>query len=324
MSIRVGFIGCGAIAREHAQALATIEGVEPYAYADIHESNARTMRNDFGGVIATADANAVIDNELVDVVYICTWHDSHAVLVEMAAEARKAVVLEKPVAINRNDCVRIADAVERSGIVLMTAFKLRFYPSVIRARDFISRPHMSIAQISDTRWPDEFWAQHPETGGGNILSQGPHAMDLLHHLHRSEPETIYAEGGTFTHEGDAIDNAVVTIRFANGSIASAALGDSGTAPVVSKFSFQMFDGVRSAHIYDRLKRCTMSDGETTNTVHDDVESGMLEENRAFVRALRGDAPPPTTHIDGLRATAMILAAYDAARYREPQHVERFA
>lgn len=318
MSTRIGFIGCGAIAHEHAGALVELDGAELVGYCDVELESAQRMLDAFGGAVATTDPMSIIGDDLIDVVYICTWHDSHAPLVELAAQAGKAVVLEKPMAIVESDCMRICDAVERSGILLMMALKLRFYPMVERARQFIERPIISIAQVMDSHWPDEYWAARPIVGGGNVLSQGPHAMDLLYHLNRSEPISVFAEGGTFTHDGDLIDNVVATIRFANGAIASLAQGDSGTTPFVSKFSFQLADGVRSVHLHDRLRSGTFFDGTTTESFHDEAELGMIEENRAFLRALRGEAPPPTTHLDGLRATRMVLAAVEAIRTGEPQ------
>lgn len=321
MSIRIGIIGCGAIAREHARALSSIDGVELYGYADISRAAAEAMRDDFGGVVATDKPATLIGDDRVDAVYICTWHDSHAPLVERAAEAGKDVVLEKPIAINAIDALRICDAVERNRILLMTAFKLRFYPSVAIARSFVQAPIVSIAQVMDARWPDDYWAQRPITGGGNVLSQGPHAMDLLYYFNQSEPVQIYAEGGAFTHESELVDNVVATIRFSNGRIASLAQGDSGLTPYVSKFSFQFADGVRTAHLHDRLKSVTLFDGSDIITHRDEEELGMLEENRAFVRALRREIAPPTTHLDGLRATSMVLAALRAVRTGEPQNIE---
>jgi predicted dehydrogenase len=318
MSTRIGFVGCGAIAHEHARALQRLEGAGLVAYADVSLESAQRMLDTYGGMLATSDPMEVIADDRVDVVYICTWHDSHAPLVELAAAAGKAVVLEKPMAINEVDCLRICDAVERSGTLLMMALKLRFYPMVERARDFIERPIISIAQVMDNHWPDDYWAARPIIGGGNVLSQGPHAMDLLYYLNRCEPVSVYAEGGTFTHAGDLVDNVVATIRFANGAIASLAQGDSGTTPLVSKFSFQVADGTRSVHLHDRLRSGAFFDGVSTETVQDEEELGMLEENRAFLAALSGDIPPPTTHLDGLRATRMVLAAVEAVRTKEVQ------
>lgn len=318
MSIRIGFIGCGSIAREHARALEMIDGAELFGYCDIALPSARSMLDTFGGDMVTSDPDELIRDERVDVVYICTWHDSHAPLVELAAGARKPVVLEKPLAITERDSVRICDAVERSGISLMMALKLRFYPMVERARRFVENPIIGIGQLMDRRWPDDYWAARPVVGGGNVLSQGPHAMDLLYYLHRSEPVSVYAEGGTYTHGNDLVDNAAVTIRFANGSIASLAIADSGETPFVSKFSFQLADGVRTVHLHDRLTSGTFFDGNTIETIRDDEELGMLEENRAFMRSLRGEISPPTTHLDGLRATRMTLAAVEAIRTGEVQ------
>src|SRR5437588_150285 len=82
-----------------------------------------------------------------------------------------------------------------------------------------------IVLVMDTHWPDDFWGQDAVKGGGNVLSQGCHAMDLLCYLNRSEPVTIYAEGGTYTHhDTSVIDNMVTTIRFTNGHLASVVQG----------------------------------------------------------------------------------------------------
>jgi predicted dehydrogenase len=184
--------------------------------------------------------------------------------------------------------------------------------------EFIPDPIISIGQVMDVRWPDDFWGQHPTMGGGNVLSQGCHAVDLLCHLNRSQPVSIFAEGGAFTHPGSpVIDNMVSTIRFANGRIASLAQGDSGATPYVSKWSFQLADGLKSVHLHDRLKAATFFDGDRTWTERDNEELGMLEENRAFIEALRTGSQPPTTWRDGLRATSVLLGAFEAIRSGVP-------
>jgi myo-inositol 2-dehydrogenase / D-chiro-inositol 1-dehydrogenase len=153
------------------------------------------------------------------------------------------------------------------------------------------------------------------------LSQGCHTMDLVYFLNESEPVRIYAEGGNFTHAGlNIIDNIGVTITFANGSIATVVQGDSGQTPFVSKFSFQIMDGMRTAHLHNRLKTATMHDGATVTTHEDPDEYGFLEENRDFVRALQRNEDPPITHKDGLRATLLILRAFESLKTRSPQTI----
>jgi predicted dehydrogenase len=144
-------------------------------------------------------------------------------------------------------------------------------------------------------------------------------MDLVCHLNASAPVRIYAEGGNFSHPSiTIIDNIVATIQFANGSIASVAQGDSGQTPFVSKFSFQLTDGRKSAHLRNRLKTVTLFDGEKTTEQEDPEEYGFMEENRDFVRALQENTSPPTSHRDGLRATLLVLKAVESLKSGLPQ------
>lgn len=176
--------------------------------------------------------------------------------------------------------------------------------------------------MMDARWPDDIWANDPVKGGGNVLSQGCHTMDLIYLFNHCEPVRVYAEGGNMHHPRlNIVDNIVATVLFENGSIASATQGDSGHTPYVSKFSFQMMDGLRSVHLHDRMKTGVFFDGEKTEVHRDTEEFGFLEENRDFIRALQTGAPLGADHRDGLRATVLILKAFDAIKTGQAQEVK---
>ena len=321
MKIQAGIIGCGMIAEEHLRALERLEGLTVSAFCDVDRGRARGLLDRYGGAYATDDTERIFTDDAIDAVYICTHHDSHMPLAVRACAAGKHIMMEKPLALTIDHCLAIADAVERSGVTMMTAFKLRYYPMVSRARAFITSPLISIAQVMDRRWPDGFWAQDPVKGGGGVLSQGVHAMDMLCWLNRSEPLRIYAEGGAFTHEGGPVaDTAVATILFRNGRVASFAQSDAGETPCLSKFSFQMADGTRSVHLRDRLKTGVFFDGQATETISDEEELGMMEENREFIRALAEGIPPASTVHDGVRATRMVLKAFEAMKTGIPQEM----
>lgn len=318
-TLRVAILGCGSMGNIHAQCLSQIDGVRLRALCDADEARARALARSFPADVITTDPEHIFADDAIDAVYICTYHDTHSDLAIRAARAGKHVLMEKPLALTLDECYSVGNAVEKYGITLMTGFKMRYYPSVARAREFIPSPIMTIAQMMDARWPDDFWANDPVRGGGNVLSQGCHTMDLVCHLNVSNPVRIHAEGGNFTHPGlDIVDNLVATIKFANGSIASVAQGDSGQTPVVSKFSFQLTDGLRTVHLRDRLKTVTLFDGETSTEHVDREEVGFLEMNRDFIRALRERRPPPITHRDGLRATQLLLRAVESLRTGVPQ------
>jgi myo-inositol 2-dehydrogenase / D-chiro-inositol 1-dehydrogenase len=320
-NLRVAIIGCGAMGEIHAGCLSRIDRVTLRALCDSDLRRATSLAATYPSAYVTTDPEKILQDESVDAVYICTHHDTHSMLAIRAAEEKKHVMLEKPLALTLGECYDVGNAVEKHGIRLMTGFKMRYYPSVRRAREFIPSPLVTIAQMMDARWPDDFWANDPAKGGGNILSQGCHTMDLVCHLSGSRPERIYAEGGNLTHPGKGIiDNIVATIRFENGSVASVAQGDSGHTPFVSKFSFQITDGRKSVHLHDRLKTATLFDGEHTSDVTDPEEYGFQEENNDFVRSLLGGTPLPITHVDGLRATLLVLKAFEALKSGLPQDV----
>lgn len=319
--VSIGIIGCGSVGRDHAECLSGIDGAVLRAFCDMERARADDLCANFNGVYATENPARIFRDDGIDAVYICTYHDTHSTLAVQAADAGKHIMMEKPLALTLAECDAVVNAVAKSGVHVMTGFKMRYYPSVARVREFIPSPVVTVAQMMDSRWPDDFWANDPVKGGGNVLSQGCHTMDLVYYLNQSEPVRIYAEGGNFTHRGlPIVDNIVATITFANGHIASVAQGDSGETPYVSKLSFQVMDGTRTAHLHNRLKSATLYDGTNVVKHEDPEEVGFLEENRDFIRALQQNEPPPMTHKDGLRATLMLLKAFESLKTGTPQTI----
>lgn len=307
--IHVGLIGCGSIGADHAAWLSRREDVRIHAFCDSDESRARSFVERFQGEYATSDPQRVLRDESIEAVYICTRNDSHASLGIAAAAAGKHMMMEKPLALTERECSSLKEAVERAGVVFMSAFKLRFEPAVERARSHVPSPLVSIAQVTDSRWPDDFWGNDPVQGGGNVLSQGCHAVDLLFYLHGSEPASVIAYGGNMHHkEIEIVDTLTAAIRFANGSLASLVVTDCGRTPLVSKFSVQLLGGTRTAHLSDRLKKVTLDDGEHTTVHAEPEETGLAAENADFVDAIRQGRKPRVSLSDGLRATKVLLAA----------------
>lgn len=310
------------MASEHLRALQYIDGIRAVAYCDVDVSRADSFFVEYGGGYATNDPSRIFRDPDIDVVYICTYHDTHADLSIRACNAGKHVMLEKPMALTVEECELIGEAVEENGVILMSAFKLRYTPMVERAVAFLQNPLMIIAQVTDSRWPDKFWAQQPVIGGGNVMSQGVHAFDLVCHLMSSEPVSVFATGGAITHpDAETMDTIAATIRFANGHVASLAITDAGATPYVSKFSFQTMDGVKSVHLHDRLKSATFYDGDKSHTEHDDDELGVFAENHAFVHAVNSGKQPPTGWREGLRATRLAIACADSIRTGLPVRID---
>jgi predicted dehydrogenase len=319
--LRLALIGCGSLGRVHAGCVAQIEGAQFVAYADVSEAASKACLDEFGGEYATTDVERLWKDDSLDAVYICTRHDSHAPLSIAAARAGKHILVEKPLALNLVECEAVAAEVERSGVFLMPAFKMRYYPLLQKAHAFIPQPQVLVGQMMDVRWPDSSWAQDPVQGGANVHSQGCHTTDILRYLAGSEPKVLWAAGGTLSHPGHpCIDQCVASIQFENGHVASWIQGDAAEGPFTSKFFFELFGDGKSVQLYDRCKKAMFRDGDKTWIEERDDEEGFLLENREFIAALLEGREPELTAQDGIQATRIVLAADNAIRSGQVQRL----
>ena len=313
--IQLALIGCGGLGRVHVECVRRIAGAKFVAFCDVNESAAQKMLADFGGAYATSSAQRVFDDPNIDAVYICTRHDSHASLAIAAARAGKHILIEKPLALRVEDCESVANAVQQARVHLMPAFKMRYYPLVQMAREFIPNPQVIVGQMMDNRWADDAWAQDPIQGGANVHSQGCHTTDILRYFAASEPTELWATGGTMTHPGHpCIDQCVASIRFASGCVASWIQGDAACGTFTSKFFFEIFGrNGRVVQLHDRLKKATFFDGQKSWTEERPDEEGFYLENVEFISALRENRAPALNAQDGIQATRIVLAADAAIR-----------
>lgn len=318
--IKLALIGCGSIGKVHADCISRIPEARFVAYADVNAAAATACLRQYGGDYATTDVQRIFADGQIQAVYICTLHDSHAPFCVAAAHAGKHVLVEKPLALNVADGETVAAEARKAGILLMPAFKMRYYPLIQMARDFIPKPQVLVGQMMDHRWPDDAWAQDPVKGGGNVCSQGCHTADLLRHLAGSEPKRIWAAGGNLTHpEHPCVDQCVASIQFANGHVASWIQGDAAGGAFTGKFLVELFgNNGRSVQLYDRFKKACFADGAKSWTEERAEEEGFLFENREFIRALMEKRQPAVNAHDGLQATRMVFAAIQAIRTGQVQ------
>lgn len=317
----VGIIGCGALGRTHANCIQELEHMQTISYCDVHLPNAQNMLEQFGGKLATADAEELLRDSDLDVIYITTQHDTHAELCIRALQAGKHVLVEKPMAMTVQDCARIGATVKATGKKLFTAFKMRYYNMLWKAKELIPQPVMVVMQMMDNRWAEGIWPNDPVKGGGNVLSQGCHSTDVLRYMAGGNPVEVYAAGGNYYQQSGVIDNLTAVFRFDNGAAGTLIQGDCSCPPVTGKFFLQLFAEHKSITFTERLTKLTYAEDGKETVVYEGTESGFIEENRAFEKCLVEDTPPPIDHIDGLYATLMILQAIESLKSGKPEKME---
>ncbi|MHB0878263.1 MAG: Gfo/Idh/MocA family protein [Anaerolineae bacterium] len=318
--MRAGVIGCGGLGKVHTECLQQVEGMKMVAFCDVVGEKAEVLRGTAGGDYATTEPRRLFEDASLSAIYVCTQHDSHAQLCIEALEAGKAVMVEKPLALTVEDCVRIAQTVERTGGMLMTAFKMRYFDMILKAKELIPRPLVVTMQIMDNRWPNDMWANDPIKGGGNVLSQGCHGCDVLRFVAGAEPLQVYAAGGNYYQATGVVDNVCATFRLDNGAAASWVNGDPSCPPYPSKFYLQAFAEGKSVTLDKRLTHLVYQEAGKEPLELQGSETGFVEENRAFVQAIRSGSPAPIDHKDGLMATLMPLQAIASLRSGRPEPV----
>lgn len=309
MSFKAGLIGCGKLGRMHTEALQQLGSMRMAAFCDIVPQAAKQLADEFYGDYATTDVERLINDDDITAIYVCTQHDSHADLCQRALAAGKHVMVEKPLALTVEECLQVGQAVERSSGILMTAFKMRYYELVQKAKELIPVPIMATMQMMDDRWPDNLWANDIVRGGGNVLSQGCHSCDLLRYVAGANPVDVYAVGGNYYQKTGVVDNMCAVFRWQGGSVGQWLQGDCSSPPFVSKFYMQLFAEGKSLTLSDRLCTLTYKEEGRPVQVIKGNETGLVEENRAFIQAIEKGEAPPIDHIDGLYATLMVLQAF---------------
>jgi predicted dehydrogenase len=169
---------------------------------------------------ASTDAKAAIADENASIVAIATRHDTHAPYVLDAIAAGKHVFVEKPLCLTLDELDRIAAAMDNAGAPqLMVGFNRRFSPLTVRMRallDTLSEPGSFIMTINAGEIPASHWTQDPEVGGGRLVGEGCHFIDLLRFLagSRIRHYSVARLRGT---RGAPSDNASIALEFEDGS-----------------------------------------------------------------------------------------------------------
>ena len=230
-SVGVGVIGCGGIGRWHATSIRQLPGVQLVALADpdgaARDAAARTF-----GVPVFAVVEALLGHAEVELVSICTPPATHARLIEAAAAAGKHVLVEKPMAMTVADSDRALAACRAYGVHLGVVHQQRAQASTRALHQLSASGAFGVpllATVSHTWYKSraqldrDQWRGDAATGGGVLLDQAVHAIDLLVWF-LGTPAWVSGASASLAHSPAAEDTAVAAIGFTGGALAVLAAG----------------------------------------------------------------------------------------------------
>jgi predicted dehydrogenase len=262
----------------------------------------------------------VLDDKDVNLVVIGTRNDTHAELARAALERSKHVFVEKPLALTDDQLDSVLDAARRSSGKLMVGYNRRFSPLAVRAKEFFNAretPLSMLYRVNAGRIAKEHWMQNAEEGGGRIVGEVCHFIELMQYLTGAMPVSVFAESinAKSSKIVDA-DSVFITLRFAdgsNGSIAYLSEGDKGLA----KERVEIFGGGR-VFVLDDFRRATLyKDGREEAVTLKTQDKGQQAQVRAVCANVLGGGLTPIS-LDALAATSRAtFRVLDSLRERQP-------
>lgn len=225
-SPKVGMIGAGNYASRVLIPAFKQAGAELHTIVSSGGLSGAVTGHKAGFFEASSDLDAVLGNADIDLIAIATRHDSHASLAARALSAGKHVFLEKPLGLSHEDIdmvQRAYDGANADGVgpQLMLGFNRRFAPQIVRMKTLLDsvRQPMSFAMMMNAgAIPADHWTQDREVGGGRIIGEACHFIDLMRFLADSPIVSITGRRmGGAEYAGVTEDKASITIGFANGS-----------------------------------------------------------------------------------------------------------
>jgi len=219
-------IGCGAVAQEYVKAFQKDERSEVRALVSRHPANAQRYRDKYNLHCAIeTDAEKMLRMKDVDIVVVCTPHDTHTRYVVAAAEAGKHVIIEKPVALTMDDLRRQLQAVRRNNVKTIVSFVLHWNPllmSIDRVIEGGALGNIFMVEVDYLHriWmtPQQKWLGSAEQSGTAILTGGCHAVDALRWFARSEAEEVYAYQVKTENPIEYPGTISVNVKFQDGKI----------------------------------------------------------------------------------------------------------
>lgn len=292
----VGFVGAGSFAQ--GTLLPAMKGLCNFVGVSTGRGNtARYVADKYGFSYCSDSADELFKDETINTVFVVTRHDMHAEYVVKAIEQGKHVFVEKPLAMNEAELVTIRDAYEKklhesAQKHLMVGFNRRFAPSVQEIKRLFTpeQPKSIVMRINAGIVPVDHWVNDPEIGGGRIIGEGCHFIDLAMFLAGSPIISVAAEAMDDAH---GLNNTVViNLKMANGSVASINYLSNGnqTAP---KEAIEVFCGGTIARI-DDFKELIVYGKREKRIKYRGQDKGHAGCVQAFLDAIKTGASCPVS------------------------------
>lgn len=220
--INVGFIGAGSFAQSYLIPNVKAGNGSLDTVVTTRGITAKNVADKFGFNKASSDTNDIYSNSAINTLFIATPHNSHAKYVIEGMENRKHVFVEKPLAMNYEELEEVRKVYEKSSSKLMIGFNRRFSPIAQEIKSRLSGLNEQMViniRVNAGYIPKDHWTQLDEIGGGRVIGEMCHFIDLMQFFSNAKPVLVYA--ACLNSENSQIktdDNICIIVNFEDGSV----------------------------------------------------------------------------------------------------------
>lgn len=315
--VTLGVLGAGLYA--NSTLLPVIKNNKDFELVGIASSgglHAQHSGKKFGFQYATSNEDEIINDKNINTIAVLTRHDTHADLVIKSLKAGKNVFVEKPLALDSTQLSAISKTLHSANSLLLTGFNRRFSPLAQSLKSQISSlqsPLHAHYRINAGFIPSNHWTQDPIMGGGRIIGEACHFIDLITFLVGEPPVSVHAvalpNNGKYSE-----DNVSMTFTFSDGSIGIVdylANGDKS----LPKERLEVFCEGMVAVLDDYVSLTVTKDGKK-KVESMSQDKGWKNEITAFAKAIKegGEPPIPYEHLIGV--TKASFAAVESMRSKQ--------
>jgi predicted dehydrogenase len=308
-------------ATSYAEAFDDIKGATLVAIAESDPERQEMIRGMYPHVPAYFDDYKVMmDQTEIDAVIICSSNRDHLPIALECAARKKHILCEKPLGPTVEISQQIIDAARTAGVTLMTAFPVRFSPSISETRQLIKSGKLGTIIGGSTSnhgtMPGGWFVEKEKSGGGAVIDHTVHVVDVLRWMMDDEVESVYAEHATRLHDHLKVEDVgQLILKFRKGAVIS--LDTSWSRPK----TFPLWGDVKIALKGDKANATIncfphkinhyddSNNKHSAITLSENLDLAMVQE---FVDAVREGRAPLVSGEDGLKAVEVAMAAYKAA------------
>ncbi len=281
-ALKVGMIGAGSFAQNFLLP-ALKEKVDFVGIVTARPTSSKYIADKYNFGFCSNDASDLIKDEKVNTVVIATRHNTHAQYVIEALKADKNVFVEKPLGLSEDELKKIGEAHDKSKGILMVGYNRRFAPFTQKVVEFMGTelPKSINYRINAGALPADHWVHNPEVGGGRIVGEACHFIDLVQHLCGSTLKSVMANA--VLNDQNLYDNVAISLELNDGSIASISYFSNGSKQVDKEY-LEVFSSGKTA-IMEDFKKLTLADKKVQH-IKSEQDKGYESEITAFATSIK--------------------------------------